>query len=75
MGFGQHARASSGFGELSAEMTEIDLKDGQEVTYLGPDEETSWPMIEWVDGTGINRITTVDPELYADNFQLAEGSR
>lgn len=71
LGFGEKARADSGFGELSAEMTELDLKDGQEVELVGLDEDSDWPIIEWTDGVGINRRTTVDPETFAEHFQEA----
>ncbi len=68
-GFGEHAKASSGFGELSAEMKGLDLRDGQEVVLLDYDADSSWPIIEWTDGVGTNRITTIDPEMFSENFQ------
>ena len=67
LGYGEMARGEP----LTAEMTELDLKDGQEVTLLDYDADSDWPIIEWVDGTGINRITTVDPALFDAHFQEA----
>jgi hypothetical protein len=64
---------NSGYGEvalgqpLSAEMQELDLKEGKEVTLLEYDTETGWPLVEWVDDKGLDRITTVDPQ-YLANF-------
>ncbi|HWI66851.1 MAG TPA: hypothetical protein VNS88_00485 [Nitrospiraceae bacterium] len=56
-GFGEQAKGES----LTAEMSELDLKNGQEVTFLEYDADSGSPIIEWVDGVGIDRITTVDP--------------
>jgi hypothetical protein len=64
---------SKGFGEealgqpLTAEMTELDIKQGMEVTFLDYDEITGWPLVQWVDDKGIGRITTID-EQYIINF-------
>jgi hypothetical protein len=66
--------SGAGFGEaalgqpLTAEMSELDMQDGTEVTYLQNDEESAWPIVEWTDGVGINRITTIDPALFEANF-------
>ena len=62
-GYGAVARGEP----LSAEMNELDIQEGTEVTLLVYDEETGWPLIEWVDSKGLNRITTIDP-LYLENF-------
>ena len=53
-----------GASQPSAEMTELDLKNGQEVSFLEYDADSGSPLIEWVDGIGIDRITTVDPALF-----------
>lgn len=63
-GFGEAARGEP----LSAEMTELDLKDGQNVEFLEYDAESDWPIIKWVDGIGIDRITTIDPDTFDANF-------
>lgn len=66
-GYGQMAKAVAGYGELSAEMTELDLKDGTEVEFVDFDEATGWPIVKWVDSTGIERMTTID-EQHVDLF-------
>jgi hypothetical protein len=68
LGFGELAKGEP----LTAEMRELDLKDGQEVTLIAFDEDSEWPIIEWTDGTGINRITTVEPDIFDSTFQLVE---
>jgi hypothetical protein len=65
IGFGELAKGEP----LTAEMSELDLKDGQEVLFLAIDEDSGWPIIEWTDATGINRITTVDPDIFDTHFQ------
>jgi hypothetical protein len=67
-GYGEHNKAEAGFGELSAEMTELDLKDGTEVSFLDYDAESLWPVVQWVDATGTERITTIDPDIFVTNF-------
>ena len=64
-GYGENALGTS----LTAEMTELDLQHGAEVTLLEYDQDTDWPLVEWTDAKGINRITTVDPQ-YLDLFIL-----
>lgn len=70
-GFGEAVKADAGFGELSAEMTELDLSDGTQVTFLEYDADSNWPIIQWVDGVGIDRITTIEPALFASYFTNA----
>lgn len=63
-----------GYGEmhlgqpLSAEMQELDIKEGQEVAFLEYDAESGWPIVEWVDDKGLDRITTIDPDIFDTNF-------
>ena len=66
-GFGEAARGVP----LTAEMTELDLNDGQEVTFMYYDAVSEWPIIVWVDGVGIDRITTIEPALFESSFQPA----
>lgn len=66
-GFGEAAKGDV----LTAEMAELDLKDGQEVIFLEYDADSDWPIVEWTDGTGIDRITTIDPVLFDSNFNFA----
>lgn len=60
-GYGEHALGTP----LTAEMTELDLKDGTEVTLLEFDVDSGWPLIEWTDAVGIGRITTIDPTTFS----------
>jgi hypothetical protein len=62
-GYGQAANG----GELTAEMTELDLKPGTEVRYLQDDDE-GWALVEWVDGVGIDRITAIEPAQFNSDF-------
>jgi hypothetical protein len=68
-GFGAVAKGDV----LTAEMDELDLKDGTEVEFIQLDEDSAWPIVEWTDTTGINRITTIDPALFEANFHPAGG--
>ncbi len=68
VGFGEAVKADGGFGEMTAEMRELDLKDGQEVRFIEYDADSGWPIVEWVDGTGIGRITTISPDIFDTNF-------
>ena len=68
LGFGEHHKQQSGFGEQTAEMAELDLKDGTEVFYLENDEATGWPIVEWADGNNVNRITTIDQSVFDEFF-------
>lgn len=65
-GYGEHARGEP----LSAEMTELDMQDGMEVTLLEYDVDTGWPLVEWTDAKGLPRITTIDPQ-YLEHFPAA----
>lgn len=67
-GYGEAVKADAGYGELSAEMIELDLKEGQEVSFLEYDADSGWPIVQWVDAVGINRITTIDPDIFDTNF-------
>ena len=71
LGFGEHHKGAAGFGEQTAEMTELDLQDGMEVTYLEPDADSGWPIVEWTDSTGLNRITTIDQASFDEFFTPA----
>lgn len=68
-GFGEAAKGDV----LSAEMMELDLKPGTEVEFLHLDD-VGWPLIQWVDGVGIDRITAVDPAMYEADFRPAGGT-
>jgi hypothetical protein len=67
LGYGEHSKSEAGFGEMTAEMTELDLKDGMSVEFVQLDEESGWPIVKWTDSTGILRHTTIE-EQYVDMF-------
>ena len=71
LGYGEHHKGSAGFGEQTAEMKEIDLQDGMEVTYLEPDEDSGWPIVEWTDSNGLGRISTIDQGSFDEFFTPA----
>lgn len=64
LGFGEHHLGQP----LSAEMAELDMVDGTVVTVLEFDAESDWPLVEWTDSKGINRITTIEPSFFDANF-------
>lgn len=59
-GYGEHYKGEP----LTAEMTELDLKDGMDVTFMQYDDE-GWALVEWVDFKGLDRITAIDPAVFA----------
>ena len=63
-GYGEQALGS----RQTSDMADIDLLDGTEVTFLEYDADSGWPLIEWVDSTGLGRITTIDPVLFDTQF-------
>lgn len=54
---------------LIAEMRELDMNDGTEVKLIALDYDNHHPIVQWVDGNGLGRITTVDPEFFDTHFQ------
>lgn len=64
VGFGEAAKGEP----LTADMRELDLVDGTEVTYLEDDADSGWPLVEWADSVGTSRITTIDPAIFDANF-------
>jgi hypothetical protein len=67
-GFGEHHKSQAGFGEITAEMSELDLKDGTEVTLVAHDEDSGWPIVNWTDAVGIDRHTTIDQATFDEFF-------
>jgi hypothetical protein len=53
---------------LTAEMSELDLVPGTTVEVLELDADSDWPLVQWTDGTGINRITTIEPNVFDQDF-------
>jgi plastocyanin len=63
-GYGHNAKGQ----ELTAEMTELDLKPGTQVRFLEYDADSLWPLVEWVDDQTIDRITTIEPDSFTNDF-------
>ena len=70
LGFGEHHKQDAGYGEQTAEMTGLDIHHEQEVTLFDFDAESDWPIVEWMDDTGVTRLTTIDPEFFDAYFTL-----
>lgn len=46
----------------------ISVLDNTEVELVGRDEESGWPIVEWITGNGTSYITTVDPFMFDEQF-------
>jgi hypothetical protein len=55
--------------QLPAEMAELDLHPGTEVTVHGYDDDRDLVLVEWSDRSGNPRITSVEPATFAANFE------
>jgi hypothetical protein len=55
-------------GREFARVSKMDLVSGTTVTLVGYDEDSSWPMVEWIDGEGSTRVTTIDPVMFTEYF-------
>jgi hypothetical protein len=65
------ARAGLGVraaGSLSGEMADLDMTPGVLVTVVGYDDDRGLVLVEWTDGQGNPRITSVDPDDFDANF-------
>lgn len=60
--------------DLSQDMRDLDLVPGTEVKVLGHDDDRGLVLLEWTDGQGNPRITSVEPDQFADHFTAAKGS-
>lgn len=63
-GYGQAAHADK---VLTAEMTKLDIKQGQEVIYM-QDDDAGWRLVEWTDDLGLPRITAIDRSSFQNYF-------
>jgi len=54
-------------GELT--MADLDMKHGTVVTHAGVAEESGHVIVEWVDGLGHDRATTIAPDTFAELFR------
>jgi aminoglycoside N3'-acetyltransferase len=57
--------------DLTAEMTELDLKPGTVVTVHSLDAESAWPIVGWTDDVGIDRLTSIEPAVFDSDFTPA----
>lgn len=64
-GYGEHHLGQP----LTTEMAELDITDGTNVVLIAEDEDSGWPIVQWTDKVGIDRITTVDPDLFGQFFK------
>jgi hypothetical protein len=71
LGFGEAALGQP----LSAEMQELDLKPGTQVTMHSYEVDSNWPIVEWVDGKGLDRMTTVQPSVFTRDFEYVPAGR
>jgi plastocyanin len=62
-GYGQNAKGE----DLTAEMAELDLNPGTEVTFMQYDD-SDWALVEWVDNQGVDRITAIEPAQFDSDF-------
>ena len=51
-----------------ARHSDTDMPSGTLVSLIGYDEESTWPMAEWIDAEGTTRVTTIDPVIFAEYF-------
>jgi hypothetical protein len=62
-GYGHNALGQ----ELTAEMKELDLQPGTEVTFMQYDD-ADWALVEWVDSKGLDRITAIETDQFDNDF-------
>lgn len=55
--------------DLPAEMHELDMAPGTEVTVSGHDLERELVLLNWTDRNGTPRTTSVTAEVFADDFE------
>lgn len=65
--FGKQHKGS----ELTAEMTELDLKPGTATTVLDIEADTGRILVEWIDDKEIGRITSIDQQEFNTDFKKA----
>lgn len=68
VGYGELARGES----LDDDMAALDLVPDTEVELIAYDDGTDWPIVQWEDGTGNQRITTIDPDVFDTWFTEVE---
>lgn len=55
--------------DLPAEMADLDLAPGTEVTYDGYDNDRDLVLLEWTDAQGTPRRTSVEPDHFSSMFK------
>ena len=55
-------------GDLHPDMHALDLPPDEEVTVAGHDDDRDLVLLAWTDRAGTPRVTSVDPDLFADRF-------
>ena len=53
----------------ASDMLELDLHPGTEVKVAGYDDDRDLVLVEWTDKQGTPRITSVEPDHFADAFK------
>jgi hypothetical protein len=48
--------------ELAAEMADLDMPPGTHCIAIGTDDDRGLTLLEWVDASGNNRLTSVTPD-------------
>ena len=72
LGFGEHSLNEATSAPITAEMKELDMADGTVVTVEALDESegdsNGWPIVNWTDSKGLDRMTTIDPVTFDEYF-------
>lgn len=70
-GLGQAARkADPGVSDdMRDGMADLDMSPDTEVTVIGIDDDRDVVLLEWVDGSGTDRITSIAEEDFASRFK------
>lgn len=46
----------------------ISVLDNTQVELVGRDEDSGWPVVEWITGNGSSYIVAVDPFMFDSQF-------
>jgi hypothetical protein len=57
--------------ELPTEMAALDMAPGTEVTVDGYDKDRDLVLVGWTDSAGTPRVTSVEPDVFAETFEKA----
>lgn len=56
-------------GPMPTEQAVLDMLPGSSVIVAGHDDDRGLVLVEWVDAQDTTRITSVDPEAFARDFE------